>query len=156
MQEAQTTCGHDNQRVESKDRGLGPVNGEYRLCELTAEIEAQGVDESLPPALFLFDTCEDRIVSGGVLAFTRDKVARKPCDFVLPYTLTQAGHLRAILEATGLNDANGYERRGTLRHALCCCPLCTRFIRYSELHQIVTFSGEDSILGFLPTRLINQ
>lgn len=62
-----------------------------------------------------------------------------------PYTLTQAGHLRAILFAAGLSDANAFERRGTLRHGLTCCPLCTRFIRYAELHQIVTFSGEDSL-----------
>lgn len=62
-----------------------------------------------------------------------------------PYTLTQAGHLRAVLEAEGLDDANGYEHRGALRHGLCCCPLCTRFIRHSELHDIITFDGEGAL-----------
>jgi hypothetical protein len=62
-----------------------------------------------------------------------------------PYTLTQAGHLRAVLRAEGLDDANDYERRGALRHGLCCCPLCTRFIRYSELHDIITFAGEGAL-----------
>lgn len=61
------------------------------------------------------------------------------------YTLTQAPHLRAILQAENLNDANGHEYRGVLRHGLCCCPLCNRFIRYSELHSTVTFRGEESL-----------
>jgi hypothetical protein len=61
-----------------------------------------------------------------------------------PYTLTQAGHLREILRQEGLDDANAYEHRGVLRHGLSCCPLCTRFIRYSELHQTITFAGEDA------------
>jgi hypothetical protein len=62
-----------------------------------------------------------------------------------PYTLTQAGHLRAVLRSEGLDDANEYERRGVLRHGICCCPLCTRFIRYSELHDIITFQGEGAL-----------
>jgi hypothetical protein len=62
-----------------------------------------------------------------------------------PYTLTQAPHLRAILRAEGLDNANAYEHRGALRHGLCCCPLCARFIRYSELHELITFSGEDAL-----------
>ena len=36
---------------------------------------------------------------------------------------THAGWtLRAILHQEGLDDANEYERRGALRHGLCCCP----------------------------------
>jgi hypothetical protein len=62
-----------------------------------------------------------------------------------PYTLTQAGHLQAILRNARLDDANSYEHRGALRHGLCCCPLCTRFIRYSELHDTITFTGEDAL-----------
>jgi hypothetical protein len=62
-----------------------------------------------------------------------------------PYTLTQAGHLRAILQQADLDNANVYESRGALRHALCCCPLCTRFIRYSELHETITFTAEDAV-----------
>jgi len=62
-----------------------------------------------------------------------------------PYTLTQAGHLLAVLRSEGLDDANEYERRGALRHGLCCCPLCTRFIRHSELHDIITFQGEGAL-----------
>jgi len=62
-----------------------------------------------------------------------------------PYTLSQAGHLCAILRAEGLGDVNGYERRGVLRHGFCCCPLCSRFIRYSELHDTISFQGEDAL-----------
>jgi hypothetical protein len=62
-----------------------------------------------------------------------------------PYTLTQAPHLRAILSTGELDDVNGYEYRGVIRHGLCCCPLCTRFIRYAELHDTITFDGEDAL-----------
>lgn len=62
-----------------------------------------------------------------------------------PYTLAQADHLRAVLRAEGLDDANEYERRGVLRHGLCCCPLCTRFIRHPELHDTITFQGEGAL-----------
>jgi hypothetical protein len=61
-----------------------------------------------------------------------------------PYTLTQAGHLRAILRQEGMDDANACEHRGVMRHGLSCCPLCTRFIRYPELHQTISFAGEDA------------
>jgi hypothetical protein len=60
-----------------------------------------------------------------------------------PYTTTQAGHLKAILEQAGLLDESRYEYRGVIRHGLCCCPLCLRLIRYEQLHGIVSF--EDTI-----------
>ena len=65
------------------------------------------------------------------------------CDS--PYTLAEAHHLRAILRTSGLDDESEYERRGVLRHAVCCCPLCSRSINYTELHDLVTFEGEGAL-----------
>lgn len=62
-----------------------------------------------------------------------------------PYTLSQAEHLRAILHHEGLATSEDYEYRGVLRHGLTSCPLCLRFIRYPELHETVTFSGEGAL-----------
>ncbi len=59
-----------------------------------------------------------------------------------PYTTLQAGHLRAVLDATKLLDAASYERRNSLRHGLTCCPLCMRTLDYSQLHSTITFEDE--------------
>jgi len=59
-----------------------------------------------------------------------------------PYTLSQAGHLNAILASEELADVEGYERRGVLRHGLVCCPLCMRFLAYPELHETVSFEEQ--------------
>jgi len=62
-----------------------------------------------------------------------------------PYTVSQAGHLRAILAASGIGDSSGFETRGVLRHGLACCPLCMRIINYGELHSTVDFAEETGL-----------
>ncbi len=62
-----------------------------------------------------------------------------------PYTVTQAAHLRAILAAEGLGDTDKLERTGVLRHGLCACPLCLRFVRYDDLHRTVSFDEADGL-----------
>ena len=37
-----------------------------------------------------------------------------------------------------------YERKGVIRHGLCSCPLCLRFIRYQELHASATYEDDIS------------
>lgn len=61
-----------------------------------------------------------------------------------PYATTRAGHLQAILREEGLLDAAHYEYKGVIRHGRTSCPLCLRFIRYNELHEMVTF---EELLG---------
>lgn len=69
-----------------------------------------------------------------------------------PYTVTQAAHLRAILERESLYDSLHYERRGALRHGLTCCPLCLRVLKYAELHETIAF--EDALgLGNAPEQV---
>jgi hypothetical protein len=62
-----------------------------------------------------------------------------------PYTLTQARHIRAILQSEGLDNVELFERNGMLRRGLTCCPLCTRFLKYNELHETVSFEFESGL-----------
>lgn len=62
-----------------------------------------------------------------------------------PYALSQATHLRAILHKEGLDEVRSYENKGVLRHGLCCCPLCMKFIRYPELHETISFEDESGL-----------
>ena len=64
-----------------------------------------------------------------------------------PYTLAQAGHLRAILRATGLDDVAACEGRGVLKQGLTACPLCTRFLRYADLHETVSFNDQNGLVN---------
>ena len=56
-----------------------------------------------------------------------------------PYTVTGASHLRMILEDANLLNIEIFERRGILRHGLCCCPLCNKIIKHEELNETISF-----------------
>lgn len=60
-----------------------------------------------------------------------------------PYTLNQAMHLRAILSSMELDSEEIHEQRGIVRRSITSCPLCMRFLKYQELHDTVSFVGED-------------
>jgi len=62
-----------------------------------------------------------------------------------PYTLAQAGHLKAILAHHGLGEVARYENAGVLRHGLTCCPLCLRLLNYRELHEMIGFEEESGL-----------
>jgi hypothetical protein len=62
-----------------------------------------------------------------------------------PYTLMQCTHLRAILRDEELDRVDDYERNGALHRGLTSCPLCMRFLAYSELHATVSFEDEKGL-----------
>lgn len=62
-----------------------------------------------------------------------------------PYTTTQATHLKAILSAEDLLTDEIWEIRGVFRHGLTACPLCTRFISYGELHEMLSLKEEAAL-----------
>jgi hypothetical protein len=64
-----------------------------------------------------------------------------------PYTMAQAAHLRSILCAAELDDVAAYERRGVLKQGLTACPLCTRLLRYSDLHETVSFNDQNGLIN---------
>ena len=63
-----------------------------------------------------------------------------------PYTTSQALHLKAILDHSGLLG-DRLERAGVTRNGLSICPLCLRVIDYEELHKSVDFSQVDGLLN---------
>ncbi len=64
-----------------------------------------------------------------------------------PYVATQAQHLETILQDAGIFEPHEWEAMGLLRGGLTCCPLCMKHIRYSELHDQVSFADESSLLN---------
>lgn len=64
-----------------------------------------------------------------------------------PYTTSQAGHLRAILRAEDLLDADAYDYRGAMRHGLTSCPLCLRTLKHDELHGTISFADESGTIN---------
>jgi hypothetical protein len=63
-----------------------------------------------------------------------------------PYTTSQALHLKAVLQASGLLGER-LQRSGITRNGLSICPLCLRVIDYSELHDPVDFQQVDGLLN---------
>lgn len=79
-----------------------------------------------------------------------------------PYTTKQAQHLITILEAAGVYDLPSWENRGITRAGFTCCPLCLRFLKYQQLHDMVSFTEEsglgnaaEQILGATRSTVVN-
>ncbi len=64
-----------------------------------------------------------------------------------PYVAAQAQHLEEILRNAGLFQPREWEAMGLLRSGHTTCPLCMKHIRYSELHDQVSFADEASLLN---------
>ena len=64
-----------------------------------------------------------------------------------PYVAAQAQHLEKILREAGLFQPREWEAMGLLRNGHTSCPLCMKHIKYSELHDQVSFADEASLLN---------
>ncbi len=64
-----------------------------------------------------------------------------------PYVAAQAQHLEEILQDAGLFQPREWEVMGLLRSGHTTCPLCMKHIKYSELHDQVSFADEASLLN---------
>ncbi len=62
-----------------------------------------------------------------------------------PYTTQQAAHVRAILEAENLFNVDRWEFNGVMRRGLTTCPLCSRYLRYEELHSMLQLEEEQAL-----------
>lgn len=119
-------------------RGKGAEDVGHYVLRLTTLADQKKINEGPPQGLFAPEYADYntnylcRCILAWLIVHTVDS----------PYTTTQATHIQAILAKEGLLDAAKHEFRGVLRHGLCACPLCMRFIRYQELHDMVTF-GDD-------------
>jgi hypothetical protein len=118
-----------------RERGPGVRDeGEYVL-RLPTLGQRQRREEGPPQGLFATEYSDEgtNFVCKCVLAWLTIQTTGSP------YTLTQGPHLRSVLASEGLDDVAQFEARNIVRHGLCCCPLCMRFIKYEELHKIVSF-----------------
>ena len=120
---------------EVEERGSGATDEGHYVLRLPTLGQRPARDEGPPQGLFAteYSDEETNFLCKCVLAWLIIQTVGSP------YTLTQAGHLKAILQSEGLNTVADYENHGSVRHGLCCCPLCMRFIKYEELHKIVSF-----------------
>ncbi len=64
-----------------------------------------------------------------------------------PYVATQTQHLETVLRDAGVFQPREWEAMGLLRSGLTSCPLCMKHLRYSELHDQVSFADEASLLN---------
>lgn len=63
-----------------------------------------------------------------------------------PYTTSQAAHLKSVLSSVGLLSDSVWEAQGIMRRGMITCPLCGTFLRYKELHEMLSLD-EESALG---------
>ncbi len=129
----------DGEEVEKRGRGVED-RGHYivrapKLGELTERREGP------PQGLFgpEYANEDTNFLCKSVLAWLTIQAKGSP------YTMAQAGHLKAVLADAGLHDAMVYERTGALRHGLASCPLCMRIIGYAELHDTVGFEDAEGL-----------
>lgn len=64
-----------------------------------------------------------------------------------PYSTTQAEHLRAILSSIGQSDYSFYQYWGMMKSVFTTCPLCTRPLYYSEMHETLRLEDESGLLN---------
>lgn len=128
--------------LEVPDRRAGAVDvGHYVLRLSTANGTSPKRIEGPPQGIFApeYADPETNYLCKAVLAWLTIHTKGSP------YTVTQAGHLQAILRQANLTDSSQYEYKNVLRHGLSCCPLCLRVLRYQELHDTVGFEEESGL-----------
>jgi hypothetical protein len=128
--------------VRVKSRGRGVVDsGEYVLRIPRLSASQPRVDEGAVQGVFAPEYADENtnFLSRCVLAWLIVRTAGSP------YVDAQADHIRAILDSEGLFSTGSWEYRGVLRRGVSCCPLCSRFIRYPELHQMVSFQEAEAL-----------
>lgn len=118
-----------------KTRGRSAVDIGHYVLRISSLGNIKGIENGPPQGLFApeYADTNTNYLSKCVLAWLTIHTLESP------YTAVQATHLRLILKANGLLDSEQYEFKGVLRHGLTCCPLCLRFIKYGELHEMVSF-----------------
>ena len=56
----------------------------------------------------------------------------------------QAEHLQVILGSANLGAEEALEHLGAVRRGMSCRPLCLKFVRYNELHDMVPLEDKSS------------
>lgn len=125
------------------DRVAGALDaGEYVL-RIAAHGSTESRSEGPPQGIFApeYATENTNYLAKCVLAWLTAHTVDSP------YVAAQALHLEEILQDAGIFQPREWEAMGLLRSGHTTCPLCMRHIRYSELHDQVSFADEASLLN---------
>ena len=117
------------------NRGAGVIDtGHYILRMATHGINPQRY-EGPPQGIFATEYADEETnyLCKCVLAFFIINTLNSP------YTANQAAHLKEILQDVDLLNYEVFERIGSMRRSLTCCPLCLKIIPHNELHEMVSF-----------------
>jgi hypothetical protein len=127
--------------IPVQERGTDIVDVGHYVRRLPAISSNQAISEGPPQGIFAPEYADvtTNFLCQCVLAWLIVHASGSP------YTSTQAQHLEAILRRAGVLDVDRMESHGILRRGITCCPLCLRFLRYEQLHQMVSFSEEAGV-----------
>lgn len=129
--------------VPVAERVAGAIDaGEYVL-RIAAHGNNAARSEGPPQGIFApeYATANTNYLSKCVLAWLTAHTVDSP------YVAAQAQHLEEVLQDAGLFQPREWEAMGLLRSGHTTCPLCMKHIRYSELHDQVSFAEEASLLN---------
>ena len=126
---------------EVTQRLVGAVDDGHFVLRLPTSGGKPGREEGPAQGIFApeYAYSSDNYLCKCVLAWFIIRAAQSP------YTTRQGAHLRQILQSEGLGSDQTRENIGAIRHGITCCPLCLKFIRYPELHEMVSFEQEASL-----------
>jgi len=129
----------DGRRVSERGEGIEDT-GHYVLRLPTLGSRARR-DEGPPQGIFApeYADADTNYLCKCVLAWLTIHTVESP------YTTSQAILLKTILEQERLLDDSVWEYRGTMRHGLTACPLCSKFIHYPELHDMLRLDEEEAL-----------
>ena len=126
---------------EVKDRGRGVVDDGHYVLRLPSTGVKPKREEGSPQGVFApeYADLNDNYLCKCVLAWLIIKTSGSP------YTTNQAEQLQVILRSMDLGSEEALEHLSAVRRGMTCCPLCLRFVRHNELHDIVSFEDESSL-----------
>lgn len=124
-------------------RGDGVTDHGHYVLRIAAHGNRGEIVEGAPQGIFAPEYCdaENNFLSKCLLAWLITQTIDSP------YVAVQGEWLEDILHSEGILDKALFERRGLTRNGLTNCPLCLKQIRYSELHETISFTEEDALLN---------
>ncbi len=122
-------------------RGEGVVDDGHYVLRLPRTGAKPQREEGPPQGVFApeYADMNDNYLCKCVLAWLIIKTSGSP------YTTNQAEQLHVILGSEDLGSEEALEHLSAVRRGMTCCPLCLRFVRYNELHDMVSFEDESSL-----------
>ena len=127
--------------TEVSARGKGIIDDGHYVLRLPRLGSRPQREEGPPQGIFApeYADSNDNYLSKCVLAWLIIRSSGSP------YTTRQATHLNQILQSEGLDLEDTFEKLGAIRRGMTSCPLCMNFVRYQDLHDIVSFEEETSL-----------